>query len=257
MTRMTLKQKLTATPLIKIRLIALFIVVTGLTINAIAFLAELNGEMSVSDGFYNMVYLSIISVLPILFMLDRALYRRWIKNEALIITPLSQDFAKAYLKDRVSFDPKRAMFIPCVIFSGVFLYELGFLIGEGYFLMWIPSVFILTSIVIYLISLLKKKDSMDKTVYISEFGMIYLGDLVLWNDRLSYFTYIAELRIIDDLIKGSNLYLKIDFYGVTGSRFVDYYVSIPEHQAKDLDDIIKRILLVNQKNKDLVSKKRH
>jgi len=257
MTKMAFRQRLNAKPLLKIRLFALFLVLTGLVSSAIAFLAEINGEMTVSDDFYKMVFLSIISALPILFILDRVLSRCWIKKEALIITTLSQDFANAFLKDRALSNPKQMMFIPYALFSGMILYNLGFYISDGYYFMWIPTILILISFLYYLASLLEKRSTKDKKIYISEFGMIYLDDLVLWNDKLIYLTYIADLKIVDDLREGSNLYLKIDFYGVRGSRFIEYYVSIPQHKAQDLVDIIKRIQLVNQENKELASKKRH
>jgi hypothetical protein len=257
MAKMTLKQRFNATPLIKVRLIALLIVLAAITINFIVFLAQLNHEIKVTSDFYNSIYLSAMSVLPVLFFIDRHISRAWIKREALIVTVLSKDFSKAFINGGSSTIQKQGMMAPIGMYTFLMLVANGYMISDGNQFMWIPQILIAGSFLYYIYTNNEKRRSATiNTVFISEFGMLFMDNIVMWNDTLYTICYIVELKVVDDLSEGCNMHLIVDFYGMTGSRYVEYFISIPKLKTNEINDAIQRIMLVNQRNKEIVSQKR-
>lgn len=247
MTKITLKQRLNATPLTKLRFIVVILMVFILAF--IISLTLLGNDYVFDDDLAFLVVLIGVAILSFSMVIDIRNQRQWIRDTAEIEIILDKEVANQFNKIRKNkikdfFIGGFAFFLPLIL---IFLIAVIMTSARELIIIGLVSI-ALYILILFMRKFLKKESDQIPVFLLSEIGMIYLKDYLIWGDKWSG-TWLDE---IDFLFKeDGNCMLMIRT--VTTGRFGDdrksYKIEIPYQSITDTNDLVIRIKAANQRNR--------
>lgn len=245
MTKLTLKQRLNATPLTKVRFFGGVVPFFAFALNLVLIMVyyEPNEDTAV------MVFAIWVSIIIFAMVIDIRNQRQWIRDTAEIEILLDKEVVEKFFKSRKKkikdfviggfafLLPLILIFlVAAVITSARELTMVGLVVIPLYFLTRMMR------------KILYRKSDSIPTFILSEVGMIYVTDYLIWGDRWSG-SWIDEITTQAAPDGGSVLMIR----SITTNRFGDFFktvqIELPNHTVSDLADLIGRIKLSNGRNR--------
>lgn len=245
MTKLTLRQRLNATPLTKFRIF-------GFVLSLLIFLLSLILVMTfyeLNEDAVFLIFVLWISILIIAMVIDMRNQRQWIRDTAEIKILLDKEAVEKFTGS------KKEKIKDIVIGGFAFLFPLILIFLVAVIITSAREMIMIGLVAIPLYFIIRvmrkrvyKESDLIPTFILSEIGMIYITDYLIWGDRWSG-SWIDEIKTQATTDGGSVLMIR----SVSTNRFGDVFktvqVELPNHSVSDLQNLIDRIKESNGRNR--------
>ncbi len=222
------------------------------TVFFLVWIVSLTFVVSEYESFDDTVFLIVViamTILAILMVIDIRNQRQWIRDTAEIEIILDKARVEKFNENRKKKIKDFLIGGTAFMLPLVLIFLVAAIMTSARELIILGLFFIPLYVLIKITQKILKKESDHTQVFIlSEVGMIYLKDYVVWGDQWSG-SWIDEISTQATRDGGSVLMIQSVSTNRFGDFFKTYHIDLPDHSVSDLDDLVSRIKTTNGRNR--------